>query len=350
MYNLKKTTVLIISLIMCVLLAACGGQTNNDNKSEKVQSKTESSSSQVTSSAVNSVSSAASSQTATTENKTETKVESIEILMPSKNSTDYYVKLDRPDATYRVLIIGDSLTGDSARYLSRIAQSVNYEIILGKAICGNAAVSEQLSAANAGEKIYGYTKNTKDFTDKGMLNLSEVLSDDKWEYVILSGSKTSGGLEDEYNGLTKFTEYVNGKTSKDCKLAWLMPWAYSKNYASADFKDNFGSDQQKMYECIAKQTNENITSNKDIKFIVPLGTAIQNIRTGNIGEKITQSGFNLRIGIGQYAASYTIYTTLFDKETGSINHGPCTDGEFDEIKKCVENALKKPYSVTSISK
>ena len=65
-----------------------------------------------------------------------------------------------------------------------------------------------------------------------------------------------------------------------------MTWAYQADSTHSGF-NNYGKDQMTMYNAIVNAAQTKIVTNDNIEIIIPVGTAVQNVRTSYIGDTLT---------------------------------------------------------------
>ena len=91
-----------------------------------------------------------------------------------------------------------------------------------------------------------------------------------------------------------------------------------------------------------------IEPNENISFIIPAGTAIQNIRSSYMGDKLTRDGYHLSVDRGRYTAGLTWFKTITEFDISNITYRPVGVSELDlqAIKESVNNAFQTPFEVT----
>lgn len=103
-----------------------------------------------------------------------------------------------------------------------------------------------------------------------------VLNED-WDYITFQQASGSSGLADTYDDLQELMDIVR-ELQPDAKFGWNMTWAYQGNSNHADFK-NYNKNQKTMYNSIVSAVQNKVDTNKDIDFVIPTGTSVQNART-----------------------------------------------------------------------
>ena len=149
--------------------------------------------------------------------------------------------------------------------------------------------------------------------------------------------------------------------SRDCaSLARRIPgkvpvyihqdWAYARSYSGDVCVDPrfaaFGYDQKTMYSSIVNDTRT--LCMKYGAGVVPVGTAVQNIRATQDRDNITRDGVHLNFSIGCYVAACVWYETLFGTDvTGSAyNPGRLPDTRIRIARGGAHAAVSAPWEVT----
>lgn len=339
---MRKLLAFVLCLIViCCAFAGCGG---NGSTTSDVSSSQSSSDKQTTnSSATESTTSTSTSSTETSSNSTESKpaTKPAELdndfvaLKPDKNSTEYFVKLDRPDAVYDILVIGDENYKSALRYVSTIADYQNYQINLGCATIAETSTEYQLDSLKNNRVEYGFSisDNIKLGEHKD-LSLADILKQAEWEYVILTHSSANAGKAAAYAKFDDFVKEIKAKIPAKAKILWSTPWGFTDSCESQAFKDEYNNSAKDMLEAINTATAEYPKKNSNISGIIDIAGIFSKI---NANGEYLEKGEQIKIGCGQYAVSLA----LFVKGTGySLDkikwYSPCTDKQF----KAITAALK----------
>ena len=112
----------------------------------------------------------------------------------------------------------------------------------------------------------------------------------------------------------------------------------------------YGSNQMTMYNAIVSSVKSQILTKSEIKKVIPNGTAVQNLRTSFIGDKITRDGYHMSYDKGRYVTALTFAKSLTGCDLSSITYTPSsytyTAEEITAMKEAADNACAKPYEVT----
>jgi len=261
--------------------------------------------------------------------------------------------IKRRSRSLKVLAIGNSFSSDAVEWLYNIANSCGYEdIVLGNLYIGGCSLNQHYDNVVENEAAYTYYKNTEgswDFEEDVAIN--RALTEENWDLIVLQQVSGSSGMPDTYEPyLTELIDYVNeNKTNPDAKIAWHMTWAYAENSFHKDFV-NYDENQLTMYNAIVSTLKEKVLPKDEIAFYIPVGTAIQNIRTSSIGDTITRDGYHLEYILGRYVAALTWFHKITGQPIDDIIYVPnpdiITEDKLEIIKECVKNAVAYPDKIT----
>lgn len=267
----------------------------------------------------------------------------------------------------KILAIGDASSRDSLWFLPELAKEAGItDINITVLYCNHnkPTLDTHWSQWNGNRTAYTHYENKGDGWVVVNTNAApkDVLKSDKWDYCILNQSIAKSGIADSYaaTNFTNLVQSVNGllttksqneNYNRNVKIVWLQSWAYeinSRNNLFNGFQD-YGKDQQKMYEAINNAIQTKVTANARIKGVIPVGTAIQNLRESYWSDGLTRDAEYLS-NVGKVAAAVAVfkYITGYD-----INGMAMSDPVFDYarphlnvIKESANNAYLTPYAVT----
>lgn len=264
------------------------------------------------------------------------------------DNTNVKIKWDK-NKRLKILAIGNSFSDDALWLLPDILRSmgmINYRI--SNLYLPGCLLERHLENIKNDSAIYEFRTNTGDgwgttFNTK----LLDAVKADDWDYITFQQGSTKSGLPNSYADLDGIIETV--KSLKPlAKLGWHMTWAYQQGFNSVEFINHYEGKQIVMYNAIIDSVKMEIANNKDISFIIPNGTAVQNARTSVLGDTITRDGFHMSYDIGRYITGLTYASIITGYPIDNIDFVP--DDLNDKIKNiCVEsvnNAIKKPFTIT----
>ena len=256
--------------------------------------------------------------------------------------------------TLKVLAIGNSFSVDAMQHLYTVAKAEGVEeIVLGNLYIGGCPLDKHAANAQSGEKVYKYYKNTTGEwqTYPSMVSLLEGVTDEDWDLITMQQGSAKSGIADEYQPyLDTLIAFVKeNKTNPEAKLFWHMTWAYQSDSDHSAFP-NYGNNQQSMYLGIVNAVQQAVEPTGTFEKLLPVGTAIQNARTGFVGDTLTRDGFHLS-DLGRAIASYTWYAVIDGQPLHTVNLDKVATQKLTEAHKkliveAVNNAIANPYAVT----
>ncbi len=252
----------------------------------------------------------------------------------------------------RILAIGNSFSVDAMAYLWNILQKAGFEeIVLGNLFIGGCSLDMHYTNFLTGSPKYVYYKNTAGvWTEKPNATMEEALVEEPWDVITLQQASPDSGNPTTYNALQKLLDGVRGKVKNpDCKYLWHMTWAYQQDSTHPGFA-TYDKDQMKMYERIVSTVQSEVLTKPEFDGVIPVGTALQNLRTSPVGDHVTLDGHHLNSSVGRYTAAlcwYAYITGLPVKDTNLL--GALVGDDLDHVRQAVAAAVEDPYTVTQIS-
>lgn len=260
--------------------------------------------------------------------------------------------------TIKILAIGNSFSQDAMQWMYDIFTDLGVkEVVLGNMYVGSCSLKMHMDNATSGAESYTYYKGTAETGGEmkavdGKKSLLYGLQDEQWDYISLQEASGTSGISEAYEPyLTDLIKFVNeNKTNPDAKLMWHMTWAYQGTSGHASFPQ-YGKNQQVMYKSILKATETKVVPHEEISIIIPAGTAIQNVRTSNIGDTVTRDGYHMSNTIGRYTVGAMWAKSILNADISKLKTLPdiepkITPEEFSIIVESVNNAHEKPFEVT----
>ncbi len=252
--------------------------------------------------------------------------------------------------TLKVLAVGHSFSIDAMEYLYGICKDAGVEnIVLGNLYIAGCSLSEHVKNIEEKADSYIYYKNTAGtWIRYNMFTANEAIAQEDWDIITIQQAPNTSGQASSYTQLEPLINYIKS-TKPNATIMWHMTWAYPQNTTITGFKD-YNNDQMSMYKSIINVVKQKIIPNSNINYIIPTGTAIQNLRTSYLGDTLNRDNSHLSYDVGRYAAALTWYSVLTG---GSIDNITYVPDEYPEIKnhmkvikECVNNALNSSYLVT----
>ena len=277
----------------------------------------------------------------------------------------------------KILVAGDASARDAWEFFPLLAKEAGIEEIKIGLLYSNNNKGDL--ATHARYPSYTYYENVGDGWVKGDTNakMYDALISDKWDYFILNQSIANSGNAESINGgseiyltsilksvsftlTSKSSSNLNPNKNPNAKILWMQTWAYENNNRNNLFNNfkAYGNDQQQMYAAINDAIKQMVVTNAYISKVatnissdgvIPVGTAIQNMRNAYWSDGLTRDAEYLST-TGKVIAAVTMFKSL----TGyDINDMELSDPAFDHarphmivIKESANNAYLNPYAVT----
>lgn len=161
-------------------------------------------------------------------------------------------------------------------------------------------------------------------------------------------SEASGQIDTYNEDLDYLFKYVkDAATNPEVKFAWHMTWAYQSDISGKPvFKEVYNNNQMKMYTMIVDAVKTKILSNDNFSYIIPIGTAIQNVRSSYIRDTLTRDGYHLSNELGRYIASMAWAKTLLGLPIENVRFPNVYQEAMPVFIEAVNNADTNPWKVT----
>ena len=261
-----------------------------------------------------------------------------------------YTDLD----SFNVLFIGNSFSQDTATYLNQIATSYGqknvYVAIAGR---GGCTIDMHLSSIEAMQNNYDYyVFQGENVTSINGRTLIECLKERDWDIIVLNHGGGLYGMPSTYTRLQELVDFVReNKTNPDAKIVWLNSWADQQDDKRNVLAQYYNGDQMKMYIDTVYASINCVAPCTGMGMILPVGTAIQNLRTSFLGDTLTRDGYHAGLTTGRYALALTFYCAITGADPSACTYylsKDVTEGSriFQAVVEAVENAIKVPFAVT----
>ena len=254
-----------------------------------------------------------------------------------------------------ILAFGNSFSWDAMEYLYQILQEMGYkDIFLGNLYIGGATLQIHANNIASSAKAYQYRTNSNgNWASVDKYTSIDAMKERYWDYVSMQQNSCYYGAPDSFE---PYISNIVAAVKQHCpgaKCIWHMTWAYQSDCTNGDFVKYFGKNQTLMFETILDVTKTQILPREDFQFVIPCGTAVQNLRTSYMGDNITRDGYHMTYDNGRLLTGLMWARQIVGKSISNINYKPSaytyTDDQITVIKEAVENAFNKPYEITESS-
>ncbi|MBQ3152913.1 MAG: DUF4886 domain-containing protein [Bacteroidaceae bacterium] len=251
----------------------------------------------------------------------------------------------------KVLDIGNSYTVDATHYLSNIINAAgadNIDMSLYSAIRSSGSYKSWYNCykdldnlSYSVGKVYGETIDG--IAGSGAANDGSVfrnaLVSAKWDVIIIHqvsnyANDYSHWEKNGDGGYLKELIQILRKTNPQATIGFLLVHSYR-----GSFGNNTEGDSSLRWQNIVNATKE-LKQNYGIDFIVPYGTAVQNLRASSLSDanEFSTDGTHLADGLGDYVAACCYYQSLIAPRTGiSVLGNTFRETNLDESVAGVKN-------------
>ena len=251
-----------------------------------------------------------------------------------------------------ILAIGNSFSIDAMEYLYAYLKQAGYEsIFLGNLYIGGCSLEKHAGNITNGTAAYTYyTNSSGTWSSVEGRDALSALKSRNWDYVSMQQASGWSGMPDSYEPyLSTVVDSVKAYCP-DAKRMWHQTWAYQANSSHSDFT-KYGCVQIRMYDAIVETVRTKILARGDFDFVIPCGTAIQNLRTSFIGDTVTRDGYHMSYQIGRVATALMWLKQISGCPLDDIDIQPSgyslTARQVAAIKDAVKKAYAQPLAVTS---
>lgn len=257
------------------------------------------------------------------------------------------------DGSIRILAIGNSFSEDALEeHLYGLFDASGISVTIGNLYVGGASLKDHEDNIRQNDGAYSYRKiNCEgEKTTTAGYTIHRALADENWTHISFQQVSQNSGQYDTWEESLPFVyKYVVPRaTNPDVKFLLHQTWAYAQNSTHDGFA-NYDNDQTKMYTAIVDAVNraEDLV---DIDFVVPAGTAIQNVRTSIVDDNVTRDGYHLNSGIGRYTAACVWFEAITGQSVIGNSYKPAamSDYEAEIAQHAAHTAITAPLEVTDM--
>lgn len=255
------------------------------------------------------------------------------------------------EKTIKVLAIGNSFSMDAVEQnLHELGEADGVNIIIGDMYIGGCSLERHFNNSVNNTADYQYCKISADGkkTYTQNVTLETALADEQWDIVTFQqASHYSGQIETYEPYLKGLLKYVKARVPAGTKFFWHQTWAYAPNVVHDGFA-NYGCSQKTMYDAIMKVSKKICAKYKFS--VIPVGTAVQNLRGSYVEENVTRDGFHLNHTVGRYIAACTWYEAITGRTV--IGNSYVTPFVFHDqevaAQACAHAAIQNPFSTSDL--
>lgn len=277
-------------------------------------------------------------------------------VIETTEQTTETTKVEEPQkpekTTLKILAVGNSYSQDTTAYVYNIAKDLGYEKVIVVNLyypgCPLELHARYLKGRENRAYDYEYNDNGT-WVKKGKVCLEDVIDTQDWDIITLQQKSGYSGDPTTYEPyLTTVVNYIKEK-KPDAKLLWNMTWAYQANSTESTFS-KYGKNQMTMYNAILDTVKSKVLVKSEFDGVIPVGTAVQNLRTSYIGDTLQRDSLHLSYDLGRYLAGLMwmkqISGLSIDQVTWTPSNYEFNDRELKAIKEAVNNAYDNPFEIT----
>ena len=356
---MKRIFCLLLALLLVCGLCACGKQVPKDDKPDKGGDTTAATTTATTEGDVTATTTAGAGTTSATEGDTTTgnpsttagtKAPTTTGTKKPTSTTKPTTATDDEGSAIRILAIGDNYAVDTMdKYLYDLLKSAGYDTVqLGILYADKSTLDTHYDAVKNNKATYEFRLNSNGKWQKtAKAAAATAFLAAEWDYIVVQQAAAQSGMDDTYGKLNGLTAAIQSQCP-DAGIYWHMGWAFRRQSDIAGF-ENYKYNATTMYESIVVTTLKRVISNSAIMGLIPTATAIQNLRTSTLRDKLTTDGARLT-DYGAYAAALTWYALFTGESAKDATYRPAAvKDSFAELAEAADNALSMPSEVTPIT-
>lgn len=356
--TIRKMTALALALILMMTLAACGNGTTQEPATDPAdvstttadtttvpEGATESVSEETTTTAPADTTSRPSLKETSKKATTTTSGKKV-VTFTTTTTTATTTKDKSKGKAIKILAIGNSFSVDAMQnHLFDVLEYAGYtDITLGNLYIGGCSLDTHYNNLKSNKAAYTFYLNTDGvWTQQANTSPDTAFGKARWDVVTIQQVSSYSGLPKQYGNLQGALELIKQKEPQ-AKIYWHMTWAYQQDSKHEAFP-YYNKDQMTMYKAIVDTVQEKVATNKLVDGIIPAGTAIQNLRTSELGDTLTSDGHHLEDTYGDYTAALTWFCAITGADPSDTDYRPVRS-YWDVVMQSVGNAIAKPYQVT----
>ena len=267
--------------------------------------------------------------------------------------------------TIKLLVIGNSFGNDSSlQYLSSEFKALGIEnVVVGTLYYSGCPYSRHLRFALQDSGVYDFYKNGST-VHANTCTFDEAIMSEDWTHIMMLSGYAYRTVDFGPAPWQDLLLYYLRRTHPNAYYGYDMTWPFKADSTKPDYLRYHDGDQMKMYNAAVRDVHTYVLSDERMKFVAPVGTAIQNARTSFIGDHLDRDTYHLNKGIGRYTATLTVCATLTGVDPAQIAYRPDSNlksnmpeglsADMPNIlnrletvaKESARNAVAHPYEIT----
>lgn len=258
--------------------------------------------------------------------------------------------LSRPNL--KILILGNTYMFDGLFYLKDITENSGSDIsdmCLYSVLRSDATFKDWVNVYNDVDVYtYAFAKQLGGISSKvaqgggaagdGSL-LRNILKNDVWDLILIQPNSTQAPYYENWvEDFNKLRTILNND-QPNAKIGLILVHSYWDSYVHNTEKDSYA-----RWQLIAESAKK-LKENNDIDFILPYGTAVENLRKSSLNNDydLTRDGTHLAYGLGRYVAGCCYYETLIAPRSGKSVLGDSKRTQIDT------NSVTSSYPIIDVT-
>ena len=224
-----------------------------------------------------------------------------------------------------------------------------------------ASAKTDLTYASSNPKVMSVDKNGRVTflrTGKAVITITAAQSEQYY------GARCKVTMKCKRSNLTKSLQDTlrEACSNKKVKFGWNITWAYAQpsqwvagktDSFQANYEEYYNADQMTMYEAITDSVVSAVVPIGGFSVYIPTGTAIQNLRSSYVGDKLNRDGVHLNWSLGRYTAAMT-WAAALGIDVNQITYRPSGSHavsplDVSAVRASITDAIKTPLAVTQSS-
>ncbi|WP_436904851.1 DUF4886 domain-containing protein [Acinetobacter johnsonii] len=289
------------------------------------------------------------------------------------------------DKKIKILGIGNSFTQDAFMYVPWLLKELGVtDFTIAVLYYGGCTLEQHYNFATNDQAVYDLEVYDTDVVDhwvsKGANTIKQAINYIDFDTIILQQQSARSWDYSSYQPyLNPLINYIYANTNYTTRLGWHgTPSAPDgQRYGSWNWNNSGGFSSSEFYTK-QQETYQQVLQDTPIEYVIPNGTAIQNLRGTSLGDlgglnNLTSDGLHLDEGIPCLTSAYAVtlkFLEIFnlsgsvfgsrilptsewlsDKNIQGPNGTPArvTYGNIYIAQKCAIAAIKKPYQTSTIN-
>ena len=204
-------------------------------------------------------------------------------------------------------------------------------------------------------RLYYNGKGSWSITDGYTMDMALRMTE--WDYISFNPGASKSWKHEQFEPYLTDVEAHVRSFQPNAHFFWNMVWAYEDSPDYKEFFDSlFSGTQLEMHEGIVEACRIAMENHPELEFMVPIGAAVQSMRTSHYAEGtwLIRDNGHLSYGYGYYLAALVMAKSISDLDIDASTFLPPEYADaFDEdivaaLKGAAKAAFEDPWHVTEL--